>query len=464
LNEVYNFIDYRGKTPNKITQGVPLVTAANIKKGYMDYTERYFISRKEFETRKTRGIARNGDILFTTEAPLGNVALADLDNYSTGQRVIAFQSFGDNEDLCNLLFAYFLLSPNIQKLVYDKRSGMTASGVKASLLKLVLIPIPPLVEQQRIVAKVNELMGMCDELETAEKELDTLENHFAKYLSKSILQAAVQGKLVPQNIHDEPATELLKRIQLEKKRLIRDGKIKKEKPLPLIAEDEVPYDLPDGWVWCRLGELFELISGRDLETTQFNSEMNGIPYITGASAIDGESILVNRWTDSPSVISRDGDILLSCKGTVGKIVINTTEECHIARQIMAIRISSNGINCEYIKLFLHSHVVQLNIQAKSIIPGISRDDVLFALMPLPPSNEQQRITDKAANIMELCEELNFARESAPVFIVPKVIPFPKKKTYREDNVEIGVAARGDITQPLSEKLQNAIDDWDDEDD
>ena len=92
INELYEFIDYRGKTPLKVSSGIPLITGANIKKGYMDYKNRYFISHREFESRKTRGVAKKGDILFTTEAPLGNAAIADLDEYSTGQRIISFRS------------------------------------------------------------------------------------------------------------------------------------------------------------------------------------------------------------------------------------------------------------------------------------------------------------------------------------------------------------------------------------
>ena len=140
-------------------------------------------------------------------------------------------------------------------------TGTTFRAISAEIVKTSLFPLPPFAEQQRIVTKVDELMGLCDGLEIAEKELETLEYHFAEYLPKSILQVAVRGKLVPQNATDEPATKLLKCIQQEKTRLIKDGKIKKEKPLSPIIEDKIPYDLPDGWVWCRLGNFIKIIAG-----------------------------------------------------------------------------------------------------------------------------------------------------------------------------------------------------------
>jgi type I restriction enzyme S subunit len=314
-----------------------------------------------------------------------------------------------------------------------------------------VFPLPPINEQRKIVKKVSELMLLCDELDTAEQDLDTLEERFAEYLPKSILQAAVQGKLVPQNPKVEPASELLKRIRQEKARLIRDGKIKKEKPLPSISEDEIPYELPEGWGWCRLGEIIELVSGRDLEPNQYNDNFNGIPYITGASAIENDTVLINRWTDKPVVVSHINDILLSCKGTVGKIVLNTVGGCHIARQIMAIRVFSDNMKHEYIKLFLHNYVVQLNLKAKSIIPGISRDNVLFALCPVPPLAEQQRIVDKIDELMSVCDELKNVQQAISLDDTYNAIPFPQRAPENADNLKLAMAARGNATDGLSEQ-------------
>lgn len=162
INEVFNFIDYRGKTPNKINSGVPLITASNIKSGFMDYTKKDYISRAEYEKRQTRGISQKGDLLFTTEAPLGNAALADLDEYSTGQRIICLQKYCLVD---NCFFMYSLLSDPMQKLILSNSTGTTAKGIKGEKFKMLLIPLPPLEEQKRIVARVDKLIALCDVLE-----------------------------------------------------------------------------------------------------------------------------------------------------------------------------------------------------------------------------------------------------------------------------------------------------------
>ena len=154
LTNIYNFIDYRGSTPTKINNGVPLITAKNVKKGYIDYSVADYISEAEYNNRQSRGISHKGDILFTTEAPLGNVAIADLDRYSAGQRLITFQQFTSIEYLDNNLMLAFLMSPFFQEQLKQKSTGTTVKGIKADKLKRLLIPVPPLAEQRRLYSKI----------------------------------------------------------------------------------------------------------------------------------------------------------------------------------------------------------------------------------------------------------------------------------------------------------------------
>lgn len=163
LNQIFNFVDYRGKTPHKISEGVFLITASNIKNGYMDYSRKEYISEEEFETRKSRGITHNGDLLFTTEAPLGNAAICDLDICSCGQRIITFQEY-EADTINTKLFMFFILSPSFQKQLLDNCTGTTAKGIKAEKLKHLLIPLPPLAEQKRIVQKLEEILPLCEKL------------------------------------------------------------------------------------------------------------------------------------------------------------------------------------------------------------------------------------------------------------------------------------------------------------
>ena len=155
-------------------------------------------------------------------------------------------------------------------------------------------------------------------------------------LRSSILQLAIQGRLVEQRPEEGTAEELYRQIQSEKQSLIQFGKIKKEKPLPEITEDEIPFDIPESWKWVRLGSIISLLSGADLPPDKYNGLGNGIPYITGASNIEGNTVIINRWTEYPKNIAQQGDLLLTCKGTVGKTSILIEKEVHIARQIMAI--------------------------------------------------------------------------------------------------------------------------------
>lgn len=166
LVDVFNFIDYRGATPTKINDGVPLVTAKNVKYGYIDYTIKEYISREEYETRKNRGVSRKGDILFTTEAPLGNVAIADLDEFSAGQRLITLQQYVNSQHkIDNKFFFYYMLSPRFQNRIKDLATGATAQGIKARILKTIIVPLPPLSEQQAIVSRLDTLSSQVRDLE-----------------------------------------------------------------------------------------------------------------------------------------------------------------------------------------------------------------------------------------------------------------------------------------------------------
>lgn len=213
----------------------------------------------------------------------------------------------------------------------------------------------------------------------------------AEKLRKSILQAAIEGKLTEQRPEDGDARDLVTEIKIEKKELIKAGKIKKEKTLPEITADEIPFDIPNNWCWVRLGDYIKLKSGIDLKPDKYNDKTKGIPYITGASNIENGNVLINRWTEYPTRITEPMDILLTCKGTVGKLAITNTE-AHIARQIMSIR-PFKKLEREYLLLLLEYNTDNLQKNSLGIIPGIRREDVLNMLLPFPPHNEQLRIID-----------------------------------------------------------------------
>ena len=230
----------------------------------------------------------------------------------------------------------------------------------------------------------------------------------AQDLKNSILQLAIQGKLVEQNTEEGSASELYRQIQAEKQALIKAGIIKKEKSMSEISENEVSFEIPQSWKWVRFNSVISLLSGADLTPDKYNAQGNGIPYITGASNIEGNTIIINRWTEYPSNIAHKGDLLLTCKGTIGKTAILSIDSAHIARQIMAI--TPHVAETKYIQFFVLSQVEYLKSKAKSMIPGIERDNVLQLPFPLPPLSEQQRIVAKIEELLPLVEEYGAAEE------------------------------------------------------
>lgn len=185
LGHIFDFIDYRGKTPNKITEGIRLITARNIKNGYLSIEPEDFISYEEFKERMTRGFPKKGDILFTTEAPLGNIAILNLDEpISTGQRLITLKSYIDS--LNNLNLMYFMLSNFFQQYLIKNSTGVTAKGIKTSKLITLLIPLPPFEEQKAIVAKIEKLFTTCNKLESEiNQNKTTVDNLMATVLKEA---------------------------------------------------------------------------------------------------------------------------------------------------------------------------------------------------------------------------------------------------------------------------------------
>ncbi|MGN5538476.1 restriction endonuclease subunit S [Alcaligenes sp. Lyrl_28] len=230
-------------------------------------------------------------------------------------------------------------------------------------------------------------------------------------LRELILQMAVQGRLIASTEADESTCVLLHEVRSIKADLVLDKKLPREKPFPEILKKETPVDSPPHWEWARFGELWQLLSGRDLEPSQYNDSNNGIPYITGASNLENGVINVNRWTSEPLVVSITGDLLVTCKGTIGKTAFNTLGEAHIARQIMAVRNFSEKLNTGFLKIWLDGFVSQLVEKSKSMIPGFSRDDLLLAPFPVVPIEEQSRIVAKVDELMALCDKLEAQQQA-----------------------------------------------------
>jgi len=402
LNDIYNFIDYRGATPTKITNGIPLVTAKNVKSGYIDYTIDDYISEEEFKERQQRGISKKGDILFTTEAPLGNAALADMEKFSAGQRLITFQQYGSKNELINYVMLMFILSDFFQQQLYVNKTGSTVAGIKAAILKTLWIPVPPYNEQLRISNTLKSAINLIDSIS---KNKEILSTSISNTKSK-ILDLAIRGKIVPQDPNDELASVLLERIRAEKEELIKQGKIKRDKKESVIfkGDDNSYYGihLPDSWNWASLREIALSISDGSHNPPPNNG--SGIPLLSAAN-INDNSILMNeisRWiTNEEWKIENQrtnievGDVLLTIVGSIGRSAVVQNNN-HFALQRSVAVIKPCLINPLYLMHIVQSPQIQkwLTDNSKGTAQkGIYLNALSLMIIPIPPLAEQARIVE-----------------------------------------------------------------------
>ena len=353
-----------------------------------------------------------GDVMIAMYgATIGKVAIVGK-KLTTNQACCACTSFG----IYNYFLFYFLMGSQAEFV--KKGEGGAQPNISREKLVSHLMPVPPINEQYRIVEKIKALLPLIGKYNDVQIQLDKLNSEIEERLRKSILQEAIRGKLVPQIAEENTANDLLEQIQEEKQKLVKEGKLKKSalndsvifkgddkryyekigKSVQCI-DDEIPFGIPESWEWVRLENCISLLSGRDLKPNQYNDNKVGIPYITGASNFKNGFLYVNRWTSSPITIASKGDLLLTCKGTIGAMAYNNIGDIHIARQVMGIK--TYNVDLQYIRLYLKFNINTLEKKANSMIPGISRNTILRMILPLPPLAEQKRIVEKVNQLMQL---------------------------------------------------------------
>ena len=375
------------------------------------------ISQKTVGERKAVGdktIFKCGDILYSKLRPYLLKILVAPNNGICTPEIVPFNLYGK---INAYYIVEFLKSPYVDQVINSVTYGVKMPRVGTETMTSLLVPLPPISEQARIVARLKCVLSAVQSYNTAYDKGEKLTTEFPIQLKKSILQYAVQGKLVPQDPADEPASVLLERIRAEKEQLIKEGKIKRDKHESVIfrrdnsyyekvdgiercIDDEIPFEIPDLWEWTRMGTIVTLLSGTDFKPEEYNESGNGIPYITGASSLSKNQVLVTRWTETPRIIANKGDILLVCKGSgYGKSIICNVDVAHIARQIMAIK-KNDSLDMEYIRFFLQANFDLLKSKGQGVIPGIDRNSVLTLLLPLPPLSEQYKISTQVKQILQ----------------------------------------------------------------
>jgi len=300
--------------------------------------------------------------------------------------------------------------PNIHK------SGQAFYNLKKSGFIEQPICVPPLAEQRRIVAKIEEILPLIDRYEAAWNKLEEFNKRFPGDMQKSILQLAIQGKLVEQRSEEGTGEELFQQIQAEKQAMIKAGKIKKEKPMPEITADELPFDIPDTWKWIRVGNIFNVGTGMTPLKTEPRFFQGGtIPWVTSSLTSQryiqtAESYVTEYALENTSLVLYPANTLLiamygqgKTRGQVSQLLIDATinQACAALGNI----ITDKWLIAYVYYFFLFNYEVLRKKAEGTSQPNLNLSKIKETLLPLPPVAEQKRIVAKLEEILPLCDRL-----------------------------------------------------------
>ncbi len=313
--------------------------------------------------------------------------------------------------LCPEYMKYFMES----LLYWDQlRNGTIATAqpnCNGKTLSKMILPLPPLAEQKRIVAKIEELLLYVDRYAAAYEKLEQFNAKFPEDMKKSILQYAIQGKLVEQRLEEGTGAELYKQMQAEKQRLIKEKKIKKEKTLVEITDDEIPFDIPETWIWIRVGDVGSWGSGATPPRTNPAYYGGSIPWLKTGDLNDGfikevPEFITELALEKTSVrLNPVGSVLMAMYGaTIGKLGI--LEIPVTTNQACCACIPYAGMYNKYLFYYLMSmRQTYIGMAEGGAQPNISKEKIVNSILPLPPLEEQHRIVAKLEEILPLCERL-----------------------------------------------------------
>lgn len=315
-----------------------------------------------------------------------------------------------------LYLVYFINSPYAISCKRNLATGDIIIHISNDKLATILMPVPPLEEQHRIVAKIEEILPYIDQYDKAYTKLETFNKKFPEDMKKSILQMAMQGKLVEQRPEEGTADELYEQIVAEKTQLIKEGKIKKEKPLPEITEDEIPFELPASWKWVRLGSIVSVYGGKRIPAgSKLSEENTGHKYIRVADMKDGTVSLddIKYITDDiyekiKQYYITSEDIYITVAGTIGRVGVVPMELNNANLTENADKLVFNRLNKMFLCRMLNSEVIQHQIREATTQvgqPKLAIVRIQKLIVPLPPLAEQKRIVAKIEELLPYCDQL-----------------------------------------------------------
>lgn len=334
-----------------------------------------------------------GQVLYSKLRPYLKKVLVAPDNGICSSEIVPFFMYGN---INPQYIVYVLICPHVDYMINSVTYGVKMPRVGTETMVNLLVPLPPLAEQKRIVAKIEELLPYIDRYEQAWNRLEAFNKRFPLDMQKSLLQWAIQGKLVEQRTEEGTAEELYQQIQEEKSRLIKEGKIKKEKPLPEIAEDEVPFEIPKSWKWVRIGQILGLQAGKNITAADIyeqKSSKHSYPCY-GGNGLRGFVSTYNREGHF-ALIGRQGALCGNINFADGRFY--ATEHAVVVEHYGLSDVIWSG-------WFLHA--LNLNQYATATAqPGLAVANIVKIPIPLPPLAEQKRIVDKLEELLPLCERL-----------------------------------------------------------
>ena len=404
--------------PNGPSGDYMYVSAKNIKDSGISIENMTYVTKDVHEEIYSRCNPEFGDVLLIKDgATAGVVTVNNIKEPFSMLSSVALLKV-DSEFVDAWYLAYSLRSDLLYSIVREIMKGTGIPRITLKQIYPLCIPLPPLSEQKRIVARVDEFMARIDEMEKTEKNIKALYDAFPKDMKVSLLQVAIQGKLTEQLASDGDAEELYQDILKEKQKLIKEGKIKKEKPLSEITEDEIPFDIPENWKWIKFGDVVNIVSARRVHQSDWKS--SGIPFYR---AREIAKLAINGHVDNDLFISKElyskfsvsgvpqpGDLMVTAVGTLGKTYIVQPSDVFYYKDASVICLENRfGMDSQYLKYIMESDMLWQQITSNSAgttVATLTMERMIKYVIPLPPLAEQKRIVEKLDQLLPLCDAIN----------------------------------------------------------
>ena len=418
LGEIVTKDIKRGKSPKYANKSNVLVFAqkCNTKKGYIDLTLAKYLDENILSKYPEEEFMQDSDIIInsTGKGTLGRIGLYRSSDNKKSLPIVpdSHVTIIRNAPKNNFKYMFYILKHH-QSYLEKLGSGSTnQTELKPKTIIDMVVPLPPLAEQKRIVEKIEEILPLVEKYEKSWTRLEELNKKFPLDMQKAILGQAIQGKLVEQRAEEGTGQVLFEAIQDEKKKLIEEGKLKKQKALPEIAEDEIPFEIPDTWKWVRLGDLANVTGGYAFKSNEFTEQGVRVIRISdfNENGFVNSKIVRHSYDDTLQMFLIEKKNILLCMtgGTVGKsLFVRELEEPMMTNQRVATIKTCINLSPEYINYNILASVIQKTIvdSKNSTNDNISMDTIKSFLIPLPPLDEQKRIVEKIEELLPLVEKL-----------------------------------------------------------